>query len=239
MNEISAYPEAAWSYALAFTVFDLDQGAATLVSSSEDPLIAFVAEKYELLRTQGFFRRDASAANSHRWAEELKRSCAPRTRIDGRSALLSIRHPADHSLLSLDGEMLLHLLELAKVVHETSFGSLYLAIAAGYYFQPDGCLDNLFRQLDKEYGSERMYYRVFAFLELGNCFACLKFANLTQARVAMMRIRNVAEGNGDSPRLTIAAAWAYRCLCRMLEQYQQRADAEIPEIVRGLLPAKG
>ena len=234
MHELVAYPNEAWSYALGWLVFDLDTPACETLFGNENCLPRFVAAKSVELRRRGLFRREAKAENSASCAK-LILDAASGQAVEGRTGLLQLPSGNDPGLLTLDSGLLARLLQLGKIVHETSFGNLYRAIAAGYYFQPDGSLDGLFAWLDREYGVEREYFRGFAFFALGECFLGLKFQNKTQLRVAMLKIRQVAEASNERPRIMVAAAWAFHCLEWVIRHYQQAQGEILPPLARALL----
>ena len=235
MSELVAYSDAAWQYSLAFLAFDLDMEGLRIAAASQDPLVSFVSAKYAELRRQGLCRRRQTAENSRRWADGIVRASNSSEARDGRSALLRVLPVEDKTVLYLDSAMLTHVLSLTQVVHDTSFGCIYNALTSGYYYQPDGSLDSLFTWLDNEFGRHRDYFREICFFELGHRFTVLRFANQTQLRVSMLKIRQIAEGRDDSPRIAVAAAWAFECLKNVIERYRHEQTVTLPDLARPLL----
>lgn len=239
MSDLMQYGDHAWSYALAFTSFDLKMEDAKRVStSSKNALLLFTAEKYCELRTEGKFRRMATAENSSRWGELLIAASDEQSAESARQELLAIPPEVDKTTHSLDGVLLQKLLELAKIVHTTTYGPLFTAFTCGHVHQPDGTLDELFEALDAEYGDERIYFKVIALYELANRVDTLQFANRVQAFSAARKIREtLLRHDENDPRLVVAAAWGLERVRLLPARNDVSEQSERSDVVSGLLQA--
>lgn len=231
-NKIEDYM---WSYALAFTVFDLDLPSAQRLISCEDHLISFVAKSYSEQRKKGLYLRSASAVNSDAWTSCILQAISSKEKESGRSSFARFTPNQDKTKLFLDNEVLHNLFQLAYVLREASYHSVFNAVNFGSFYQPDGALDKLFGFLDFEFGSTQVYYRVMGLFELAHRFEQLRFGNKVQAYTATRSVQRCLNENRSLPRLVVAADWALKPLSDIAER-SQKADTDAPEVILSLSP---